>query len=131
MSLGKYSQLFLRLGLAFVFGLFGIDKIVHWPLHILWLGWIPNWLTFVPQNVFLIALGIVEIIVALLLLVNRFVRLAALACAAFLAGVVFSFGINEYAVRDIGLIAMALALALMPEPRRYHDVHEFMKKIKK
>lgn len=129
MSVSKYSQLVLRLGLAFVFALFGIDKIFHGPLHVVWSGWIPNWLPF-PEAPFLYVLGALEVIVAMLLLVNRFVRLAALACAAFLAGVAFSFGINEYTVRDIGLIAMALALALMPE-RKQHDVHEFLKKRRK
>jgi len=127
MTLSKHSQLFLRLGLAFVFGVFGVDKLFHWPLNVLWSGWIPVWLS-VPQLPFLAALGSLEIIAAIFLLLNRFTRLAAFACVLFLAGVVASFGLNDSTVRDIGLIAMALALALQPERKRKE--HE-EKKIKK
>ena len=122
MNLAAHSGLVLRLGLAFVFGWFGIDKFLNVSA---WYGWIPSWLSFVPQDGFLYVLGALEVIAALLLLIGRYVRLASLGCAALLIGVVVSFGINEITVRDIGLAAMALALAMMPEPIRYHEMHVF------
>ncbi len=127
MTLGKHSQLVLRLGLAFVFGVFGVDKLFHWPLNVLWSGWIPAWLS-VPQAPFLAALGSLEIIVAIFLLLNKFTRLAAFVCVLFLAGVVASFGLNDVTVRDIGLIAMALALALQPEKKRKEHEEKKSKK---
>ncbi len=121
MTVSKHAHFVLRLGLAFVFGWFGVDKFLNVQA---WYGWIPSWLTFVPQNPFLYVLGVVEVIVALFLLLNKYVRFASITCAAFLVGVVLSFGINEITVRDIGLIAMALALALMPVQKKYHELRE-------
>jgi uncharacterized membrane protein YphA (DoxX/SURF4 family) len=124
MVLGPHAHLVLRLGLAIVFGWFGIDKFLHVEA---WYGWIPGWLAFVPQDAFLYVLGSAEVIIALLLLGGKYVRFASIACAAFLAGVVLSFGINEVTVRDIGLIAAALALALSPQPIKFHEMHTFHK----
>ncbi len=128
MSLAAHSGIVLRLGLAFVFGWFGVDKFMT-PSA--WYGWIPPWLSFVPQDAFLYVLGALEVIAALLLVGGRFVRFASLGCAALLISVVMNFGINEITVRDIGLIAMSLALAMMPEPRRYHEMHEFHQLVKR
>ena len=65
MNLGKHSQLVLRLGLAFVFGWFGIDKFLHLQN---WYGWIPQWMGFVPRDLFLYAVAVVEVILAILLI---------------------------------------------------------------
>ncbi len=128
MTMSKHSALVLRLGLAFVFGWFGIDKFLNVNA---WTGWIPPWMTFVPAIPFLYALGAAEVLVALFLLGGKYVRICSLACAALLIGVTLSFGINEITVRDIGLIAMALALAMQPEQRRYHELHELAKYARK
>jgi len=128
MNLGKHSQLVLRLGLAIVFGWFGIDKFLNVSA---WYSWIPEWMSFVPQDAFLYVLGVLEVVAALFLLGGRFVRIVSLACAALLVGVVVSFGINEITVRDIGLIAMALALAMMPEQRKFHEMHEIARRLHK
>lgn len=128
MTVQKHTRLVLRLGLAFVFGWFGIDKFFYVAN---WYGWVPGWLTFVPRDFFLYAVGGFEVVLALLLVVNRFVRVAALLCAGFLLGVVFTFGINEIVVRDIGLIAMALALAMQPEQRKFHELHRLQELMKR
>jgi len=128
MHFAMHISLVMRLGLAFVFGWFGIDKFVH-PSA--WYGWIPAWLGGVPQNPFLYALGAVEVILALLLLAGRFARFAALACAVFLVGVVVNFGITEITVRDIGLIALALAIAMSPDHRKYHEVHQLFRRLRR
>ena len=130
MNLNKYSALVMRLGLAFVFGLFGVDKIIHHPLGVDWTGWVPAWMPL-PQALFLYVLGALEVIAAIMLLIGKYVRLAALACAALLIGVLVNFGVNEITARDLGLTAMALALAMLPEHRKYHELHELAKKIHK
>lgn len=109
------AMLLLRVGLAFVFGWFGVDKFLHVQN---WYGWIPSWMSFIPKDPFLYALGAAEVVLAILLLTNKFARIAAIICAAFLVGVIFSFGINDITVRDIGLIAMAAAIALSHVPKK-------------
>ncbi len=125
---GTYAPIVLRLGLAFVFGWFGVDKFLNVSA---WYGWIPAWLSFVPQDPFLYVIGALEVVVALVLLWGRYVRLASLACAAFLLGIVLNFGLNEFTVRDIGLLAMAIALAMMPEQRTYYELQQLARRIRK
>lgn len=131
MHFGQYSQLVLRLGLVIVFGVFGIDKIVHWPLGMDWTAWMPAWLTFVPAAPFMYFMGVVETIAAMFLLIGKYVRIVALACALMLAGIVASFGFNEIMIRDLGILAMALALAMMPEHRQYHEIHQLVSRLKR
>jgi uncharacterized membrane protein YphA (DoxX/SURF4 family) len=122
------AALIMRFGLAFVFGWMGIDKFIHLSA---WYGWIPSWLAFVPQDAFLYAVGAIEVILAVLLIGGRFVRFAAIVCAVLMAGVVFSFGINDITVRDIGLIALALAIAMTPEHRRLHEIHQLVRRMRR
>ena len=110
----KTSHLFLRLGLAFVFLWFGIDKFIH-PDY-----WINAWLPLWFQNIlgrfsignlnFIYAHGIFEIVMGLGFLFNIFVKLFALLTVLFLLAVIISFGLNEVIVRDAGLMGAALAL---------------------
>lgn len=131
MNLSQYPQLVLRLGLVVVFGVFGIDKIVHWPLGMDWTAWMPAWITFIPATPFMFATGVLETIAAIFLLIGRYVRIVALVCALLLAGLVASFGFNEIMIRDLGLLAMALALAMMPEHRQYHEIHQLVSRLKR
>ena len=131
MNLGQYPQFVLRLGLVIVFGVFGIDKIVHWPLGMEWSAWMPAWLPFMPGAPFMFAMGVIETIAAVLLLIGKYVRIVALACAFLLAGIVVSFGFNEIMIRDLGILAMALALALMPEHRQYHELHQLVRRLRR
>lgn len=110
----KISNLLLRLGLAFVFLWFGIDKFIH-PDY--WINaWLPLWFqgilaSFGIGNLnFIYANGIFEIVIGLGLVFNIFVKFFAALIAIFLLNIVFSFGLNEVIVRDIGLIGAALAL---------------------
>lgn len=117
------SNLFIRLGLAFVFLWFGIDKFVH-PSY--WLNaWLPSWfqavLNFLNINGlnFVYANGIFEIIVGLGFLFNIFVKLFAFLTILFLLSIVLSFGLNEVIVRDVGLIGAALALLFWNGRKKY------------
>jgi hypothetical protein len=105
-------NLLLTLGLAFVFGYFGIDKLVHPDF---WIGWIPLWmeglLTF-SRNGWLVLIGITEIFFALLILIPiRIVRqVGTVLIALHLVAILTQTGWNDIAVRDIGLLFMALSL---------------------
>ena len=109
------APLLLIAGLAFVFGYFGIDKLVHPEF---WLGWIPLWmegLLGVSRNTWLILIALFEIVLALLLLIPiRTVRkVGALLVALHLVGIMTQVGWNDIAVRDIGLLMSTLALMLL------------------
>lgn len=110
----KTSNLFLRLGLAFVFLWFGVDKFIH-PDY--WINaWMPFWLQGALGRLgignlnFIYADGIFEVVIGLGFVFNIFVKLLALLTVLFLILVIISFGLNEVTIRDVGLIGAALAL---------------------
>lgn len=104
------AQWFIRLGLAFVFIYFGIDKLIN-PIN--WLGYVPAWIeTIVPLRQFILANGVLEIILGLGLLYHKTLRIAANIIILFLAAVIASLGFDEITVRDTGLLFMAIALVV-------------------
>jgi hypothetical protein len=128
-------QAFLILRTAFVAApvLFGLDKffnwMTYWPKY-LWIG-IPHLLHVSPQH-FMYAVGVVEILAGVLVLVLP--RLAPYVVAAWLAGIVTNLLITsisigghrrvfwDIALRDFGLMLAALALARLAAvyaPRRW------------
>ncbi|MEK7579696.1 MAG: DoxX family membrane protein [Patescibacteria group bacterium] len=119
----KISNLFLRLGLAFVFFWLGIDKFIH-PDY--WINaWTPLWFQSLLSRFnigalnFIYANGIFEIVLGLGFVFNIFVKLLALFAVLFLLTVIVSFGLNEVTVRDIGLIGSALALLFWNGRKKY------------
>lgn len=114
----KYSNIFLRIGLAFVFFWFGIDKFIH-PDY--WLNaWMPvRIIDFMvslkiqgSDIVFLI--GIFEILVAISLLTNIFVSIFSILAVLFLASIFIFHGVSEVLIRDMGLIGGLLSIFFWP-----------------
>ena len=99
-------SLLLRFSLGFVFLWFGIDKFVHPEI---WAGWMPSWLVL-PQTQFIYALGVVETVIGLCLVLRVAVSVAACAAAFLLACIIVSVPWSEISVRDIGLLGAVLAL---------------------
>ena len=103
-------MLLIRLGLAFVFIYFGIDKFFNPDI---WGSYVPstfaNLLPF-NLNTFMYLNGIFEIIIAILLFPQKTRRSAALLSVLFLVGIIISLPWSEISVRDVGLLFMALAL---------------------
>ncbi len=119
----RASHLLLRLGLAFVFLWFGIDKFIN-PDY--WFNaWMPLWLQGFLGNLgignlnFIYANGIFEIVIGLGLVFNIFVKFFAFLIILFLLFVIFSFGLNEIVIRDVGLIGSALALLFWNGRNKY------------
>lgn len=109
-NLEEYSIFIIRIGLAVVFLLFGIDKFIN-PES--WFVYVPIFiLQFTNLNFFIFLLGILETIIGLFLLIGFLNRLAALIAALFLLSIIFTIGYNEITVRDIGLLAMAISLII-------------------
>ena len=118
-----YSNLFLRLGLAAVFIWFGVDKFLN-PEY-----WLSAW---IPQNILSLASkagisgtdvvyasGVFELLVGASVLSNIFIKIFSVLALIFLVMVLFTFGVNETLVRDIGLMGGFLSLLFWPERRRF------------
>ncbi len=117
------SNLFLRLGLAFVFLWFGIDKFIH-PNY--WVNaWLPSWFEGILKSLniesikFVYLNGIFELVVGLGFLFNIFVKVFAFLTVIFLLLIILSFGLSEVIVRDVGLIGAALALLFWNGRKKY------------
>ena len=117
----KYSNLALRISLAFVFLWFGIDKFFH-PDY-----WFNAW---VPQSVasllerfgfgsldIVYALGVFEVLVGVSLLTNIFMFLFSALSVLFLISIMFFNGFSEVMVRDVGLMGALLSLMFWPRSR--------------
>lgn len=105
----------LSVGLAAVFGWFGIDKFLT---PAVWIGWIPAWmdgLFGMPVDVWLKIIGVGEIVVAILLLVPvRNVRRAgAILVALQLLAILPIAGFNDIGLRDFAMMLSAIALAIL------------------
>lgn len=105
----------LSLGLAVVFGWFGIDKFLT-PAA--WLGWIPSWmdgLLGMPAATWLRIIAASEILFAIMLLVPvRNVRRAgAVLIAVQLLGILPIAGFNDVGLRDFAMMMSAVALAIL------------------
>ncbi|MCC6934515.1 MAG: DoxX family membrane protein [Candidatus Yanofskybacteria bacterium] len=118
----RYSQLSLRIGLAFVFLWFGVDAFLQ-PAY--WVqAWMPDFVQRLTVGVgmgtenAMFLFGMFEVIVAVSIATGFFMRYFAAAAAAFLLGILVTHGLNEVVVRDVGIIAGLIALVLWPE-RRY------------
>lgn len=119
----KYSNLFLRLGLAAVFIWFGVDKFLN-PQY--WLSaWVPQNAPAVVSKIgiggldVVYASGVFELLVGASVLGNVFIKIFSVMAIAFLVTVFFTFGLNEVIVRDLGLVGGFMALLFWPEKRRF------------
>ena len=105
-----YSVFIIRIGLALVLLWFGIDEIRN-P---------ENWFSYFPQalipllpfdlNLFFILNGIFEVVVGSLLLIGFKTRIVAFIAALHLLSITLSLGYNDVAIRDLGLMLMAVSL---------------------
>jgi hypothetical protein len=128
----------LRVGFIVAPLLFGIDKffnwMTYWPKY-LWVGW-PHFFGHVSPQHFMYAVGVVEILAALLVLLVP--RYAPYPVAAWLGGIITNLvnyswaegghtGVYwDIALRDFGLLLAALALgrlAAVYAPRPFHRRH--------
>ncbi len=116
-KLQLYAPHIPRIALGVVFLVFGLDK---FRVPEFWIGFMPTWLTaLLPFSaaLFNYAQAAGESVLGVLLLMGRFTRSAAALCGVLLAGIVlvtFSTGLYDLAVRDIGLLGLALYVMLMP-----------------
>jgi len=113
--LNPRSHLILRLGLGLVVLLAGLTKIfslINWESYIA--PWFSSLLPF-SISIFMILSGILETLVGILLIYKRTTKYAAIISCFWLIGIVINLltiGAYDIALRDLGLFAIALTLAL-------------------
>ncbi len=105
------------LGLTFIFV---SVMIFQDPMY--WAGFIDPWaVKLIPMSLpaLMISTAVLDLLIGLLLVINRFVWIAALVGALHLLGVLVAAGIDTITVRDIGLFGDAAALALLAIPPKF------------
>lgn len=108
----KYSQLVLRVGLAFVFLWFGYAQVTGPDA---WVGLIPAFITNLTgfsAHTFVLLNGSLEIIGGILLVFGFFTRIVAFLFFLHMISIVFGLGLTDIGVRDVGLASACLSLAL-------------------
>ena len=113
----KIVEWFLRIGLAFSFAYAAIGGFTT-PSN--WIGYFPSFLSdYLPEAALLVSWGIVECVIALWLLLGKRLFIPSLVAAISLLGVVlFNWGARDIIFRDVSIVCMALALAVMYSPRK-------------
>ncbi len=100
------SEFALRVGLAGVFLYAGVNSLLN-PTS--WIGFVPQ----IPFREFaLMAHAIFEILLAIILAIGLWKRLAAILAFLSLAGIITFYGIDDVSFRDFGLLVAAYALML-------------------
>ena len=115
----SYAFHIIRVGLATTFLWIGVI-IFRDPAG--WGGFLAPWaqdLLSVPPADFMLGVAVFDIVVGGLLLVGVWIWIASLLAALHLAGVLLVSGIDAVTVRDIGLLAAALALAIETWPEKW------------
>jgi uncharacterized membrane protein YphA (DoxX/SURF4 family) len=106
------AALMLRIGLA---GVFIYAAVSAFKTPAAWISYIPSFGTkFVSAKVSLDMVSVIQLLVAGLLLVGKYIKYAAIVSILLLAGIViFNFNTLLITFRDVGLIFMALALLFL------------------
>lgn len=111
-KLPEYAPIVARLGLAGVVIWFGTSQLMNQSM---WTSFIPDWamtVTFLSATKLVILNGIFEIIAGGLLAFGLFVRPVAALLFLHMAGIVVSVGLSPIGVRDAGIAAGLLSVAL-------------------
>ena len=112
-NISSYAPIVLRLGLTAVVLWFGTSQLINPNM---WTGIVPQWATALSgmSAATIVHLnGWFEVITGLLLGVGIYTRWVALILAVHLLVIASGFGFNPIGVRDLGLTASMLALAML------------------
>lgn len=90
-----------------------------------WGGFIQPWalkLLLVPVRQAMISTAILDMVIGLLLIINRWTWIASALASVHLMIILITAGINEVTVRDIGLLGAAIALAIVTWPGDWKNI---------
>lgn len=116
MHIGRSVDIFLRLGVAFAF-LFPAINAVFDPYS--WLGYLPGVLRdLAPELVLLHVFGFIEVVIAVWILSGRRIFFPTVfACVILVLIILLNIGDFQVLFRDVSILFMALALAVLHRPR--------------
>lgn len=125
----EYGIVIARVALSLVLLWFGLNQIFNTPA---WFSWLPSWASSLPVSPVLLILfnGFLEVVLGVLLLLGLFTSIAALVAAIHLLSIVLSLGYNDIAVRDSGLMLVALSVFFTGPDFKSLDVKSFGQKVK-
>ena len=103
-----YAQSVVRYGVALVFLLFGVWQLVD-PSS--WLGYVPSYVPFNP-TIAVYMNGVIDMVLGIVLTIGFLTRVSAILAALHLAIITISLGLNEIAVRDLGLVIVLVGVFL-------------------
>lgn len=107
----SYAPAVVRIGLCLVFFWFGFNQLMN-PAR--WVGQLPEWSSLLPlgPQKLVILHGSLEILLASLLLIGLFTRVASFVLSIQLLSIAFGFGLSPSGVRDFGLFFALVAVFL-------------------
>lgn len=111
--------LLLRIGVAFAF-IYPAVSAFFTPLS--WIGFFPDFLldSFINETLLLHLFGVSEIVIALWILVGRNIFIPSVLASLFLFGIViFNLPSLDIVFRDISIMLMAVALAVLHYRNRH------------
>lgn len=112
----------VRVGMGITFLWIGI---LIWKDPAGWGGFLQPWslkLLIMPVEQVMMATAVLDMVLGLLFLIDRWTFIASFIASAHLMVVLVTTGINEVTVRDIGLLGGTLALTLATWPGALKDV---------
>jgi uncharacterized membrane protein YphA (DoxX/SURF4 family) len=108
-TLKRFSPLLLRTGIAIVFLWFGFSQLKN-PAS--WTRMIPDYVNFMSPNTIIYMNGIIEIILASLLLIGLFTRIVSTLLGLHLLHIVTIVGYGATGARDFALALATFSIAL-------------------
>ena len=129
MGVNKTSFHILRVGVAITFLWIGV-LIFKSPET--WEGYMQPWavnLLPIPIREALLSTAVLDIAVGVFLLIDSFTWIAATIGALHIVSVIVVSGITDITVRDLGLLAAAIALAIDALPVNIYDKIKSWKKV--
>ena len=117
MNKEKQISLILRIGLAFAFLYPAIAAFLE---PVAWIGYFPQFMKeIIPNEALLLNLfGLTEVVIALWLLWGKYVFYPSIVAAIMLVAIViFNWAGLDVVFRDLSIVAMAVALAVLHKPQ--------------
>lgn len=103
----KISRQIFKSAIGILFGYFGILALINPELEAA--KWLSQDIVFLinilmPENIFMLILGTVQVVTAILLIANKFSKIVLPVAAILLLGIIINLGWNEIALRDFVIL---------------------------
>jgi uncharacterized membrane protein YphA (DoxX/SURF4 family) len=118
-----YAPIVLRVGIAVVFMWFGYHQLIN---QTMWISLIPHWmisLTGMSARTIVIANGVFEVLMSLLLIFGYRLRTVGILLSLHLLMIICDVGLSAIGMRDVGLMFATISIALYGADAHSVDRH--------